>query len=114
MCFESCVVRAWDYNKPFLVAPAMNTLMWCRVSEFRREHADVAWVSTELCMHNVELSEQSQSCRLRPNWIGSSDSTQLQIVESDRIIETLRRSNPITADQMAILELRGVTNTELV
>ncbi|XP_021823258.1 phosphopantothenoylcysteine decarboxylase-like, partial [Prunus avium] len=25
----TCVVRAWDYyNKPFFVAPAMNTLMW--------------------------------------------------------------------------------------
>ncbi|KAM5571793.1 phosphopantothenoylcysteine decarboxylase [Rosa sericea] len=24
----TCVVRAWDYNKPLFVAPAMNTLMW--------------------------------------------------------------------------------------
>lgn len=24
----TCVVRAWDYSKPFFVAPAMNTLMW--------------------------------------------------------------------------------------
>ncbi|OMO87570.1 Flavoprotein [Corchorus capsularis] len=24
----TCVVRAWDYNKPFFVAPAMNTFMW--------------------------------------------------------------------------------------
>ena len=22
------IVRAWDYEKPLLVAPAMNTLMW--------------------------------------------------------------------------------------
>jgi phosphopantothenoylcysteine decarboxylase len=25
---QTCVVRAWDFNKPWLVAPAMNTLMW--------------------------------------------------------------------------------------
>ncbi|GAB4839361.1 Phosphopantothenoylcysteine decarboxylase [Ancistrocladus abbreviatus] len=24
----TCVVRAWDYNKPLFVAPAMNTFMW--------------------------------------------------------------------------------------
>jgi len=24
----TCVARAWDFNKPFIVAPAMNTNMW--------------------------------------------------------------------------------------
>ena len=24
----TCVVRAWDWRRPLLVAPAMNTLMW--------------------------------------------------------------------------------------
>jgi len=24
----TCIVRAWDFQKPFLVAPAMNTCMW--------------------------------------------------------------------------------------
>ncbi|XP_060207081.1 probable phosphopantothenoylcysteine decarboxylase [Lycium barbarum] len=24
----TCIIRAWDYNKPLFVAPAMNTLMW--------------------------------------------------------------------------------------
>ncbi|PON85274.1 Flavoprotein [Trema orientale] len=24
----TCIVRAWDYNKPLFVAPAMNTFMW--------------------------------------------------------------------------------------
>ncbi|XP_009592930.1 phosphopantothenoylcysteine decarboxylase HAL3 [Nicotiana tabacum] len=24
----TCIVRAWDYDKPLFVAPAMNTLMW--------------------------------------------------------------------------------------
>ncbi|CAN1167388.1 Phosphopantothenoylcysteine decarboxylase [Linum perenne] len=24
----TCIVRAWDYEKPFFVAPAMNTFMW--------------------------------------------------------------------------------------
>lgn len=24
----TCIARAWDFNKPFVVAPAMNTLMW--------------------------------------------------------------------------------------
>jgi phosphopantothenoylcysteine decarboxylase len=24
----TCVVRAWDFSKPLLVAPAMNTHMW--------------------------------------------------------------------------------------
>jgi phosphopantothenoylcysteine decarboxylase len=25
---QTCVVRAWDFKKPLIVAPAMNTLMW--------------------------------------------------------------------------------------
>ena len=25
---QTCTARAWDMNKPFLVAPAMNTQMW--------------------------------------------------------------------------------------
>ena len=30
MCdnFLTCIVRAWEKNKPFLFAPAMNTVMW--------------------------------------------------------------------------------------
>ncbi|XP_038712058.1 probable phosphopantothenoylcysteine decarboxylase isoform X1 [Tripterygium wilfordii] len=24
----TCIVRAWDYSKPFFIAPAMNTFMW--------------------------------------------------------------------------------------
>ncbi|KAJ4754261.1 Coenzyme A biosynthesis bifunctional protein CoaBC [Rhynchospora pubera] len=24
----TCIIRAWDYNKPLYVAPAMNTFMW--------------------------------------------------------------------------------------
>ncbi|XP_050873257.1 probable phosphopantothenoylcysteine decarboxylase isoform X4 [Lathyrus oleraceus] len=24
----TCIARAWDYSKPFFVAPAMNTFMW--------------------------------------------------------------------------------------
>ncbi|KAK3225174.1 hypothetical protein Dsin_005036 [Dipteronia sinensis] len=24
----TCIVRAWDYNKPLFIAPAMNTFMW--------------------------------------------------------------------------------------
>lgn len=24
----TCVARAWDFNKPFYFAPAMNTCMW--------------------------------------------------------------------------------------
>jgi phosphopantothenoylcysteine decarboxylase len=26
--FLSCIFRAWDFSKPVLLAPAMNTLMW--------------------------------------------------------------------------------------
>ena len=26
--YQTCVARAWDYNKPLLLAPAMNTHMW--------------------------------------------------------------------------------------
>ena len=26
--FLTCIVRAWDFSKPVLLAPAMNTLMW--------------------------------------------------------------------------------------
>ena len=24
----TCITRAWDFNKPFVIAPAMNTKMW--------------------------------------------------------------------------------------
>ena len=26
--FLSCVFRAWDFARPVILAPAMNTLMW--------------------------------------------------------------------------------------
>ena len=26
--FQTCIARAWDFSKPFVVAPAMNTFMW--------------------------------------------------------------------------------------
>ena len=26
--FLTCIVRAWDFGKPLILAPAMNTLMW--------------------------------------------------------------------------------------
>jgi phosphopantothenoylcysteine decarboxylase len=26
--FLTCVFRAWDFDKPIILAPAMNTLMW--------------------------------------------------------------------------------------
>ena len=32
----TCVVRAWDFSKPLLVAPAMNTAMWA--SPFTARH----------------------------------------------------------------------------
>lgn len=32
----TCVVRAWDFNKPLLIAPAMNTMMWD--SPFTEQH----------------------------------------------------------------------------
>ncbi|KAK9805539.1 hypothetical protein WJX72_003945 [[Myrmecia] bisecta] len=35
----TCVVRAWDFNKPLLVAPAMNTYMW--ESPFTTQHINV-------------------------------------------------------------------------
>lgn len=35
----TCIVRAWDYNKPILVAPAMNTNMWTNV--FTKKHIDI-------------------------------------------------------------------------
>jgi phosphopantothenoylcysteine decarboxylase len=34
----TCVVRAWDWDKPLLVAPAMNTFMWD--SPFTARHLD--------------------------------------------------------------------------
>ncbi|PNW77132.1 hypothetical protein CHLRE_10g423450v5 [Chlamydomonas reinhardtii] len=34
----TCVVRAWDFRKPLLVAPAMNTAMWA--SPFTARHLD--------------------------------------------------------------------------
>ncbi|GIM14859.1 hypothetical protein Vretimale_17744, partial [Volvox reticuliferus] len=34
----TCVVRAWDFTKPLLVAPAMNTAMWA--SPFTSRHLD--------------------------------------------------------------------------
>lgn len=34
----TCVARAWDFNKPFIVAPAMNTNMWNH--PITKEHLD--------------------------------------------------------------------------
>ncbi|XP_020096699.1 phosphopantothenoylcysteine decarboxylase-like [Ananas comosus] len=34
----TCIVRAWDYNKPLYVAPAMNTFMWN--NPFTKRHLD--------------------------------------------------------------------------
>lgn len=34
----TCVARAWDFNKPFIVAPAMNTNMWNH--PITKEHVD--------------------------------------------------------------------------
>lgn len=34
----TCVSRAWDFNKPFIVAPAMNTNMWNH--PITKEHLD--------------------------------------------------------------------------
>ncbi|PKA64851.1 Phosphopantothenoylcysteine decarboxylase [Apostasia shenzhenica] len=34
----TCVVRAWDYEKPFFGAPAMNTMMWN--NPFTRRHLE--------------------------------------------------------------------------
>jgi len=34
--FLTCIVRAWDLNKPIVVAPAMNTHMW--TNPFTMEH----------------------------------------------------------------------------
>ncbi len=25
---KTCIARAWDFERPFIVAPAMNTYMW--------------------------------------------------------------------------------------
>lgn len=35
----SCVARAWDWNRPLLIAPAMNTMMWD--SPFTPKHLQV-------------------------------------------------------------------------
>lgn len=35
----TCIVRAWDFEKPFIVAPAMNTLMW--TNKFTATHLQV-------------------------------------------------------------------------
>ena len=32
----TCIVRAWDYNKPIFIAPAMNTYMW--TNPFTEKH----------------------------------------------------------------------------
>ncbi|GIL64029.1 hypothetical protein Vafri_18017, partial [Volvox africanus] len=44
----TCVVRAWDFTRPLLVAPAMNTAMW--TSPFTSRHLDTL---TELGGANV-------------------------------------------------------------
>uniref|UniRef100_A0A0D6R7U2 phosphopantothenoylcysteine decarboxylase n=1 Tax=Araucaria cunninghamii TaxID=56994 RepID=A0A0D6R7U2_ARACU len=35
----TCIIRAWDFNKPLFIAPAMNTFMWN--SPFTQKHLDV-------------------------------------------------------------------------
>jgi len=34
----TCIIRAWDFNKPLFVAPAMNTFMWN--NPFTQRHLD--------------------------------------------------------------------------
>jgi phosphopantothenoylcysteine decarboxylase len=41
--FLTCIVRAWDYSRPIVLAPAMNTMMWdspVTVRHFRQMLAD--------------------------------------------------------------------------
>ncbi|XXG45163.1 hypothetical protein AAC387_Pa02g0322 [Persea americana] len=35
----TCIVRAWDFNKPLFVAPAMNTFMWN--NPFTERHLEI-------------------------------------------------------------------------
>ncbi|EFJ45580.1 hypothetical protein VOLCADRAFT_63556, partial [Volvox carteri f. nagariensis] len=52
----TCVVRAWDFTKPLMVAPAMNTAMW--VSPFTSRHLDTL---TQLGSCNCGNSNSSSS-----------------------------------------------------
>mmetsp|Transcript_24001 Transcript_24001/g.66701 ORF Transcript_24001/g.66701 Transcript_24001/m.66701 type:complete len:201 (+) Transcript_24001:494-1096(+) len=53
----TCVVRAWDFNKPMLVAPAMNTHMWD--SPFTGRHLSTL---RELGVHVLNPVSKTLAC----------------------------------------------------
>ena len=53
----TCVVRAWDFSKPLVVAPAMNTAMW--VSPFTAKHLDKL---SELGVHVIQPVSKTLAC----------------------------------------------------
>lgn len=53
----TCVVRAWDFEKPLLVAPAMNTFMWS--SPFTSQHLSVL---TGLGVQVIDPVEKTLAC----------------------------------------------------
>jgi phosphopantothenoylcysteine decarboxylase len=53
----TCVARAWDVDKPLLVAPAMNTHMWSHPLTARN-----LAVLTELHYHIIEPLSQRLAC----------------------------------------------------
>src|SRR3989338_6636325 len=54
----TCVARAWDFERPFVVAPAMNTMMWNH--PFTLKHLDV--LKNELGISVVQPVSQILAC----------------------------------------------------
>lgn len=54
----TCIVRAWDYAKPLLTAPAMNTLMW--ENKLTKKHLD--FIQDELGCSIIQPTSKVLAC----------------------------------------------------
>ncbi len=55
---QTCIARAWDYSRPFIVAPAMNTLMWS--NPFTAKHIRV--LTNELKIEVIDPISKTLAC----------------------------------------------------
>ncbi len=60
MCdnFITCIARAWDKEKPFLIAPAMNTEMW--EDPITQEHIDL--INKRFNLTVIDPVEKTLAC----------------------------------------------------
>ncbi|XP_022933484.1 phosphopantothenoylcysteine decarboxylase-like [Cucurbita moschata] len=67
----TCIVRAWDYSKPFFVAPAMSALMWN--NSFTERHlVSVDDLGIALIRPKLSSGEQCNCAMAEPSLISST------------------------------------------